>query len=161
MLTSVNTSALPALIQLISMTLGMHFDEGKHDLTSAEDLFNAEYPPSDQGRHAFKHRKVDFLKRLNWIQMLADLATLLSTRAQSLDQLSGDKNSLQLHMTFADWEACIFALEVLVATSEDHINEYGRMLRQSNETEKTPVTLTAMAESMSALIDKFSDFSEY
>lgn len=139
----------------------MHFDEGNQGLDSAEYSFDANHAQSDQGRHTLKHRKVDFLKRLNWIQMLTDLATLLSTRAQSLDQLSGDKDCLQVHMTFADWEACIFSLEVLVATSEDHINEYGRMLKRSNETEETPVTLTAMAGSIATLIDKFSSFGEY
>jgi hypothetical protein len=139
----------------------MHFDEGNQGLDNAENLFDANHVERDQGRHALKHRIDDLLKRLNWIQMLADLATLLSTRAESLDQLSDDHDHLHVHMTFADWEACIFALEVLVATSEDYINEYRRMMKRSNEKREVLAILTAMAESIVVLSNKFSCFGEY
>ncbi|KAI9281272.1 hypothetical protein BC943DRAFT_330053 [Umbelopsis sp. AD052] len=157
MLTSTRASALPAFIHLISITLGMHFEEGNQDEDNTETGLDAGQLRNNQGRHARKCDTADFLKRLNWVQILTYMAMLLSTRA--LDKLSSDKDTLHVHMKFADWEACIFALEVLVATSEDYTSERDQKPKRSMESREPLLTLTDMAGSIDTLIDKSSSFS--
>ncbi|KAI8577584.1 hypothetical protein K450DRAFT_251522 [Umbelopsis ramanniana AG] len=153
--TSVRAAALPAFIQLISITLGMHFEEGNQDRDSMKSGFDAVQLQNNQGGHARKYYAADLLKRLNWVQILAYLAMLLSTRAHNLDKPSSDKDTLHVHMKFVDWEACIFALEALVTISEDYINERDQKPKRSKE---TLLTLTDMAGSIDTLIDKSSCF---
>jgi hypothetical protein len=156
----VNTSALPAFIQLISITLGIHFEENNQDRDSMESGFDAIQSQNNQGRHAPQYRTADFLKRVNWVQILTDLAMLLSTRVQNLDQPSSDKITLQVHMKFADWEACIYALEVLVATSDNYRSGHDQMSKRSKETKEALLTLADMAGNLDIFTDKFSCFGK-
>lgn len=143
------TEALPAFLNLLSRMLSSNL-ESDTEVRQLADRNNVRFD---------KYCTLEWLKDVNIIQLVTELATLISFRTKSLD--GGGCLALS-HLRFADWEACIFALEAVIDIIHYYEDEIVAKIKKVDKKEgtvdKEKEQEQSMRESLEILYEKYVAF---